>query len=130
MPTIIKVEYHKKGRRIYGAFIWQDNGVNVYLAFRKHSDIYTDRKGKLSLAMREGFAAWAIDYSTLVAARAKNMKFIGVKLKDTGDMYFTPIERYFDRKLTRTINYTSRGGSLQKILPLKAFKVVRAEPSL
>jgi len=80
--------------------------------------------------MREGFAAWAIDYSTLVATRGKNRKLIGGKLMGTGDRNFSPIERYFDRKLTRTINYTSRGGSLQKILPLKAFKVVRAEPSL
>lgn len=130
MPTIVKTEWHKKGKRTYGVFVWQDNGVNVYMALRKHSDIYTDGKAKVSVAMRANAAAWAIDYQTLMSARAKGMKYIVVRLKDTKDVYVTPIERYFDRSLTKTIDHSSRGGSLQKTLPLRAFKLVRGEVTI
>jgi hypothetical protein len=125
-----KIEYHFKGKRRYGAFITQDNGTKVYMAFRKHNDIYVESKGKISDALRTGVAAWAIDLSTLISARTKGCTMVAVRVKETGDMYFTNLSNFFVPTLVRTINYASKGGSLQKVLPLRHWKVVRAERTI
>lgn len=129
MP-IAETKYHFKGKRRYGAFVTQDNGVKLYLAFRKHNDVYVERKGKISDALRTGVAAWALDMTTVIAARARGCTLVGVRVKETGDYYFTKLENFFTPKRVRTINYSSKGGSLQKVLPLRYWTKIKAEISI
>lgn len=128
MPS--ETKYHFKGKRRYGAFVTLDNGTKLYLAFRRHNHIYTESKGKISDALRSGFAGWALDLNTLFAARARGCTYIAVRVKENGDYYFTRLENFFKPRLTKTINYASKGGSLQKVLSLRHWKIIRAEVSL
>jgi hypothetical protein len=128
MPKIVKIEPHLVKKRRYGAFCTQDDGSVIYVALRKFNDLYTSGKGgKISIALRAGEAYWAVDYSTLTLARLKGCKIIGVKLKDTGDLYLTRIENFFNGSLARSINYSTRGGSLQRCLNVKNFTVIRPD---
>lgn len=127
MAKIVRVEPHKVKRRKYGAWCYQDNGVNVYCAFRKHNDIYAGKSGKISDAMRNDQAYWAIDLKTLMAAKAKKISVIAVRVKETRDIYAVRIEKFLDRTKSKLINYSSSGGSVQRILPLSEFKFVQGE---
>ena len=131
MPKIINIEPHLVKKRRFGVFCKQDDGAVIYMAFRKHNDIFTSGKGgKISIALRAGEAYWAIDYSTLTLARLKGVKVVAVKLRDTGDLYLTRLENFFNTALARSINYSTRGGSMQRCLNVKQFTVIRPSISL
>ncbi|WP_456868382.1 hypothetical protein [Galbibacter sp. BG1] len=98
------------------------NGTNVYLAYRKLGEIFRSGKRNLSEAIREGVAAWAIDEETLRERRLEGIKVVGVLCKESDDIWLAPIERFFDTNHARIMNYESRGGALQRYLPLKEFK--------
>lgn len=98
------------------------NGTNVYLAYRKLSDIFRSGKKNISEAIREGVAAWAIDEDTLRDRRVEGIKVVGVLCKESDDIWLAPIEKFFDSKFSKIMNYESRGGALQRYLPLKEFK--------
>jgi hypothetical protein len=54
--------------------------------------------------------------------RARGIKFIGVLVRETKDVYLTAIDRFYDRKLVKILDYERRGGALQRYMPLGAFK--------
>tara|TARA_R110002074_G_scaffold86408_1_gene190797 strand:- start:3120 stop:3503 length:384 start_codon:yes stop_codon:yes gene_type:complete len=117
-------EEHKKGNRLYGYFFEQDNGVKIYLAIRTERQLYTNRVGSVSKAIRQDDAGWAIDTSTLALAKRRGVTVIGVKSKNTGRYYFATLEAYFTPTKTKLIDWTERGGSIQRMLPLSEFKQI------
>ncbi|WLR90880.1 hypothetical protein [Shinella zoogloeoides] len=112
----------KKGRRLYGAVYTLPNGSQVYLAYRKLGEIFRAGKKSISEAVREGVAAWAIDEETLRERRLEGIKVVGVLCKESDDLWLAPLDKFFDTKFSKVMNYESRGGALQRYLPLKEFK--------
>lgn len=127
---ITSAAVHMKGKRKYGYFISQDNGLNIYMALRSHREFYRDKNASLSTAMRKGQAGWAIDVETLIEARSKGVSVIVVAIRNTPDLYITHINNYLNGKHTKLINYSSRGGSLQRHLPLQWFEKVSGQISI
>lgn len=117
-----KLELVKKGKRLYGAIVTLDSGEKVYMAYRKHNEIYRSGEARLSDAMKKGVAAWAMDDETLQVMRAHGIRVVGVFVRDTGERYVTNIDSYFDKTKIKILNYAARGGSLQRYLPLQHFK--------
>lgn len=116
------VEHLRKGRRLYGAFYVFEDGRKVYLAYRKHSDIYRAGCKSISQAMRDGVASWAIDVDTIMEARARGVTAIGVLVRDTGDIYLARLADFMDSTKTNVMNFSRRGGSLQRFLPLEHWR--------
>lgn len=120
-----KLELVKKGKRLYGAIVTMDSGEKIYMAYRKHCEIYRSGEMRLGDAMKKGVAAWAMDDETLQIMRAHGIKVVGVFVRDTGDRYVTDLANYFDKTKIKILNYASRGGALQRYLPLQHFKCRR-----
>lgn len=112
----------KKGRRTYGGIYTLPNSVKVYLAHRKEREIWRAGKKTVSEAIQDGSAAWAIDDDTLITIRAQGIKFVGVLVKDSKDVYMTTIDRFFDPSICKVLNFEARGGALQRYLPLTEFQ--------
>lgn len=120
------LELVKKGKRLYGAIVTLETGQKVYMAYRKHNEIYRSGEVRLGDAIKKGVAAWAMDDDTLSMMRAHGINVVGVFVRDSGDRYVTQIENYFDKTKIRILNYSARGGSLQRFLPLQYFKYRKA----
>lgn len=116
-----KLELVKKGKRLYGAIVTLDSGQRIYMAYRKHAEIYRAGEMRLSDAIKKGVAAWAMDDDTLRIMRAHSIEVVGVFVRDTNERYVTAIDNYFDRDKIKVLNYTARGGALQRYLPLSYF---------
>jgi len=54
--------------------------------------------------------------------RSRGIRFVGVHDRSTNDLYMTRAEHYFDRDLFHQIDYTERGGTVQRFLPLQLFQ--------
>ncbi|MCP1540002.1 hypothetical protein [Methylorubrum extorquens] len=124
------LEKVKKGRRLYGGIYELAGGQRVYLAYRKRKEIYRGGEQCISDAVREGKASWALDDATLLMLRARKIEFAGVLMKDTGDKWITRTELFFDRDKAKIMNFTGRGGALQRYLPMEHFRFRRAPPKL
>ncbi len=116
-----KLELVKKGKRLYGAIVSLDSGEKIYMAYRKHCEIYRAGEVRLGEAIKKGVAAWAMDDETLRIMRAHGIKVVGVFVRDTGVRYVTDISNYYDKEKIRILNYSARGGALQRYLPLQYF---------
>jgi hypothetical protein len=117
----------RKNKRLYGYYYDFADGTRAYFASRRQSEIYRGGEATISDAQRSGKAAWALDDETLLAARARGCKIVGVIVKDTGDRYAARIEKWFDRGAVKFINYETKGGSLQRCLALTEFTLVPGE---
>lgn len=117
------VQQVKRGRRLYGGVYQFDLGYTAYVAYRKHKEIYRNGARSISDAIRQGIAAWAIDEQTLNDMRARGIKIIGVLVRDTNDLYLTRIGEFFDVDKATIMNWTSRGGSLQRALPFSYWRI-------
>lgn len=124
------LEKVKKGRRLCGDIYELGSGRRVYLAYRSRKQIFRSGENRISDAVREGNACWALDEVTLLTLRARKIEFAGVLLKDTGDKWLTRTELFFDRDKASVKNYTGRGGALQLYLPLSHFAFRRAAVKL
>jgi hypothetical protein len=115
---------NKKGRRTFGAYYTFPDGRQVYMAWRNSSrrrlGIFLQGLPDISTAIRSGKACWAIDEEDLINCRANGIKFVGVLDKATGDKYMTTLDKWFSD--SAVYNYSSRGGSLQRYLPLQHFR--------
>lgn len=117
------IEHLKKGRRLYGAFFNFDDGRKVYIAYRRNKEIFRGGRKSISDALRDGVAAWAIDDDTIREARARGCKAIGVRVRDTGDIYITNLSNFMDKDKIKVLNYSRRGGSLQRYLPMEHWRM-------
>lgn len=121
LKSEIKVVPVKKGRRHYGALYHLPTGVKVYLAHRRIREIYRSGEKTIVAAIKKDVAAWALDEETLIQMRAQGVRFVGVLVRETGDRFITPIANFFDKTKARILNFESRGGALQRYLPLSLF---------
>jgi hypothetical protein len=124
----------RKGKRLYGWICRFEDGRVAYMARRKHSEVYRGGHSTISDAIRAGVAAWALDDETLLAMRAKGIPYVGVMVEDTGDRYITRIAKFFEkdpaRKVWKFHDYSTRGGSPQRLLPLSEFAFRAGEIAL
>jgi len=93
------------------------------MAYRNQSEIYRRGESDISSAMRIGKACWAIDDETALAVKTRDIRIIAVLVKGTGDIYITSTANYFNRDLINFQDYSARGGSRQRLLPLHKFHV-------
>lgn len=115
----------KRGRRLYGHLCTMDDGQVIYLARRKHREIFRSGHSLISEAMVESQAAWALDETTIYGLRAKRIEFVGVRVIDTGDLYVTKLAFYMDLKKAKVRDYSDNGGARQRYLPLQYFAYQR-----
>lgn len=115
------VQHVKKGRRLYGGIVTFDDGRRCYIAYRKQEEIFRHGCSSISEAIREGKAAWAYDIDTILEMRAKGIKLMGVIVRETGDIWMTHIDNLTDSTKAKVLNYSKRGGALQRYLPLQFF---------
>jgi hypothetical protein len=119
----ISIELNKRGRRTYGATYTLPDGRRCYLAWRRIREIYRAGEKDISTAIRLGTAAWAIDDRDLIRLKVTGVRMVGVLVKETADVYLTDLRNYFDKNQYKMLNFTSKGGSLQRFLPLDRFTV-------
>ena len=111
----------KRGKRIYGAIYKLADGREVYMAWRKNAEIFRAGDKSLSGAIARDVAAWAIDDETLIRLRVEGVSLVGVMVKDTGDLYIAALADFLDSTKSKIMNYETRGGALQRYLPLRFF---------
>ncbi|UBM12714.1 hypothetical protein [Cupriavidus metallidurans] len=118
----------KKKRRNYGAiYTRESDGERIYLAWRKHNEIYRCGHDSISDAMRAGKAGWAIDDETLLNLRATGIRFMGVLMRESQEAWITRLETFMLRgpgRLWYFHDHTARGGTPQRVLPLQHFLYV------
>lgn len=118
-----QVERVKKGKRNYGDILTlAKNGQRIYMATRLFKDIHRCGHSSISEAMREQVAAWGIDNDTLYDMRNRGIKVVGIVVRDTGDIFLSSLDQYFDTDKAFVRNFERKGGSLQRYLPLQFFK--------
>lgn len=110
----------RNGRRIYGGIYELPNGKEVYIAFRKQSEMFRGGEKSISDAIQKGCASWAIDNDTLIRLRTEGVYYVGIQTKETGDLYLATLA---DFNAAPVLNYESRGGALQRYLPLDKFLI-------
>lgn len=74
--------------------------------------------------MRAGKAGWALDDETLLNLRATGIRFVGVLLRETQEVWLTKLDTFLARgpgRLWYFHDHTTRGGTPQRILPLQHF---------
>jgi hypothetical protein len=99
----------------------------VYLAARRVKDIFRSGEKTISDAIRKGTACWAIDEETLYQMKRQGIRYVGVKLA-TGDKWITCIDNFYNRQLSKFLNYQNRGGAEQRYLPFQHFTYIPARP--
>lgn len=110
----------RKGRSVFGGVYRLANGKEIYIAYRKQSEIYRGAEKSIADAIQKGIAAWAIEYDTLIRLRTEGVYYIGIQTKETGDLYITT---FADFNSAPMLTVAVRGGALQRYLPLGRFLV-------
>lgn len=110
----------KNGRRLYGGIFELPSGKEIYIAFRKQSEMFRGGEKTLADAIQKGIASWAIDNDTLIRLRTEGVYYVGIQTKETGDLYIATLG---DFNKAPVLNYESRGGALQRYLPLDKFLI-------
>ena len=119
-----KVETIKRGRFTVGAIYALDDGRLCFVSYQKLSDLFRDGEKSISDAIREGKAAWSIDFEILMKARAKGAAFVVVQARETNDRWLTTMDRFMNGA-----NHT-RGYAIYKRLDLRQFRYRPATPKL
>lgn len=119
--VIVKEEEVKRKRRLYGHLCTLSDGQIIYLARRKHAQVFRSGHATISSAMMVNEAAWAMDEVTLYNLRAKGVKVVGVRVTDTGDLYLTRLANFLDLKKAKMRDYSATGGARQRYLPMEHF---------
>ena len=120
-----EVEFHKKGKRKLGWWLKNTTtNVRVYVARKLHKDIIRSGEFSVSEAMRKNVACFGIDSETMQLCRIKGVSVIGVRLRDTGSLYLTAIENFYDPSNLKIKTPVSMGRVSQRFLPLDQFRVL------
>jgi hypothetical protein len=96
------------------------NGREIYIAFRKQSEMFRAGEKSLADAIQKGVASWAIDYDTLIRLRTEGVYLVGIQTNETGDLYVSTLGEFNAAPMK---NYEKRGGALQRYLPLDKFLI-------
>lgn len=114
------IETIKVGRYKVGGLYEGADGP-VYLAYRWVADIQVPLGDHIASAVRANKAMWAIESDVLGKLRRREIKTIGVVVRDTGERYLAALETWFDMNLAKTIGVRGRSGSF-RALPFSAFE--------
>ena len=124
-PLIIsetEVKGLNKKKTLRGWLCERDDGEKVYYAKKKFDDIFRMSYYSISGALTAGEACWGIAESLLINMRSKKVKYVGVRVTDTGAEYITELSNYFDRTKFKIRDYTGHfGGIRQRYLPNQFF---------
>lgn len=116
MSFPLKLVYEiKRGRRRLGAVYAWSKG-EVYLAFSTAKDVYRSGEKSNSDAVRAGIACWAIEEEILLKMRSRGLNFVGVLIKDTGEVWVSTISRF--RKSPVTNTHITRSSAYKRYLPI------------
>ena len=111
----------KKGRITLGGFYELSGSRRIFLAYQWRKDIHREKQPSVSAAAAEGVAGWAIDTETLRRVRREGCIAVGVFVRDSGDIYLTGIENYFDNTIYTEIDWSRRSRHAQRSVPLQLF---------
>lgn len=117
---------HKRGRRTFGEIVRLEDGRTVYIARRRLKDIFRDGRSSINKANDEGVACWTFDIDTLTFARRHHAVAVGVRVRETDDLYLTPIETYTNPALGRIMKSVAG----RRHVPLAYFASRRGEIKL
>jgi hypothetical protein len=117
--TKLKTEKVLRGRRVVGRLVTAPGGERFYLAHRKSADLHRYQYKTNSDAARAGEGAWAIEEEILLKMRLDGVKYVGVLLRETMDIWLTTLENFMDRSKARPSPYLIRTPHL--CLPLRYF---------
>lgn len=109
---------HWKGKRKLGAFIFQDNGIVLYVALKGHAEIDKAKAASISDALRSGKAGWSLDMATLMAARSHGVKYVVIKLRKKRHLWIARFDKYMDPTKARLV---TKGKRMSRILPIGEF---------
>lgn len=93
----------------------------LYASFRKRGDMYRAGERTISGAIQQEKSGWSIDEDTLLRLRAERVEFVAIVVRETQDIFITTVEKFRDRELSKYANYTGRGGTIVRYLPLQHF---------
>jgi hypothetical protein len=110
----------RKGRRITGGIYDLDNGKEIYVAYRKQSDMIREGEKSLSDAIQKKKAAWAVDNDTLIRLRTEGIYLLGIQTKETGDLYVATLGDFLAAPVSSS---NRRNVGLQRQLTLDKFLI-------
>lgn len=97
------------------------SGEQIFLAFKKQSEMFKSDEFTLSGALIQDKAGWAIDDETLLTLRIEKIEIVGIVVKETRDIYLTRLENFTDHDKAVYGNYSGRGGGVMRFLPSTYF---------
>jgi hypothetical protein len=103
------------------------SGKSVYVAYRRHNEIWRAFRHSVNQAMLDDKACWAIDDDTLYQRRKEGCEVICVLDKDNDALYIAHLEWFYDRSKAHRHNFDDRGGALQRYLLIKHFKKLQGQ---
>jgi hypothetical protein len=115
------IETWKAGRRVTGALYATPKGAKLYLAHRSLNQIFRSGELTISAAVAKGVACWALDETTLLMLRVKQIMVAGVLVKDNGDLWLASYHDFMDQTKALRLTYEHRNGAMQRYLPLQFF---------
>lgn len=119
-----------KRPRLIGYVFRYEDGTGMFVAIRKHKQIFKDGCSSISEAIQEGKAAWTLDERVVFNLRAKRVKEVVFKC-DNGDKYRTDMNSFLRAGCFKTINPVGiRGGSIKRAVSLSSFKKIAGEIKL
>jgi hypothetical protein len=94
--STLDTEPFGRGRR-KGVIYTADGNRKAFVTKRRLADIVRAGEKSISDAVRKGVGGWAMDEDTLFQLRAMGVRFVGVRVNETKDLYLTDIARFFNR---------------------------------
>lgn len=106
------------GRKKVGEILTHKNGEQIVLLNRSTKDV---ERGKgnvyISHGIADGIAAWPVETLVLSTMRLRGIRFVGIRVRETKDIYITTLRRFVDHSVV--MSYRKRNGSMQRSLPFQ-----------
>ncbi|OAB55686.1 hypothetical protein AY600_02080 [Phormidium willei BDU 130791] len=118
----------KLGKRNLGTVYRWPDGRSCFLAERRIKDIERGKNAYVSHAKAKEQAMWSIETYTLTKLRTMGIQTVGVRVKDSGDIYLTSYHRMM--RDGKVLSARTRNGSLQRSLPIQHFRRKRGRLKL
>ena len=90
----LMAETGQLARKKVGAVYELPSGKRFYLAFKKTIGMHRSGNKSRSGAIRAHEAFWSIEDDTILQLRAKRVAFVGVRVKESEDVYLTSMTAF------------------------------------